>query len=222
MKSPGFNTEEFCEVLVETDSIVAGASVLSWLEGPSCNPCTDIYVPALKAQALINFVLRSGFECDGKFKCTQTPLSNSIHLQVHEINSGPHNFVFLPGKTSGRFTRDHEFYPREGIVDDPEIKFPERHGVRQRVGFVQSGQDDFMSVQPEVRIDVFVMDIGVSPCRAVADFDFSFLMNYFDGNKFHMWFPNNVLERSGFYNQVKICNVSFATTFEIFFMNWPF
>jgi hypothetical protein len=51
-------------------------------------------------------------------------------------------------------------------------------------------------------IDLVIMDQGVPPKAAVAQFDFSFLMSFFDGNSFHMWFPGDIINKTGFFNEV--------------------
>jgi hypothetical protein len=38
---------------------------------------------------------------------------------------------------------------------------------------------------------------------AVSRFDYSFLMSSFDGTKFRIWFPLDIIERVGYYNEVK-------------------
>ena len=53
-------------------------------------------------------------------------------------------------------------------------------------------------------IQVHIMDIGDDTLKAVADYDYSFLMNYYDGRQFHMWFPLDILTRVGYFNQVTV------------------
>jgi hypothetical protein len=53
------------------------------------------------------------------------------------------------------------------------------------------------------RVDVFLL---ANQCRrfrlCVDSFDFTFLMNYFDGMAFQIWFPTHIIKRTGFYNEV--------------------
>ena len=53
-------------------------------------------------------------------------------------------------------------------------------------------------------IHVHIMDIGDDTLKAVADYDYSFLMNYYDGRQFHMWFPLDIITRVGYFNQVTV------------------
>ena len=53
------------------------------------------------------------------------------------------------------------------------------------------------------KIDVIVMHRRIPPKAAVAQFDFSFLMSVFDGHCFYFWFPGDIIQRSGFHNEVQ-------------------
>ena len=52
------------------------------------------------------------------------------------------------------------------------------------------------------RLDLVIMRPHIPPKAAIAQFDFSFLMSLFDGMSFHMWFPGDIISKSGFCNEV--------------------
>jgi hypothetical protein len=53
------------------------------------------------------------------------------------------------------------------------------------------------------RVDLFILAEQLRRfCQCFDSFDFTFLMNYFDGTSFQIWFPNHIIKRTGFYNEV--------------------
>ena len=53
------------------------------------------------------------------------------------------------------------------------------------------------------RVDLFILAKQCQRSRLCVDsFDFTFLMNYFNGMDFQIWFPTHIIKRVGFYNQV--------------------
>ena len=73
----------------------------------------------------------------------------------------------------------------------------DRGGVSSAFAFIKHEPDDASFV-----VKVMIMDIAVNPLKAVASYDFSFLMNYCNGEVFHVWFPMDIIMKQGFYNQV--------------------
>jgi hypothetical protein len=55
----------------------------------------------------------------------------------------------------------------------------------------------------ERRIDLVVLCRPYeSPRAVIAEYDFTFLMNLYDGTKFELWFPEDIVAKNGRYNPV--------------------
>ena len=53
------------------------------------------------------------------------------------------------------------------------------------------------------KIDCLIMKPDRDPIRAIQNYDFTFLMNYYDGKKFCLMNATDVLEKRGYYNEVR-------------------
>ena len=126
--------------------------------------------------------------------------SNGIDLYVSVLQyKEVHHYLHIngypwPAEISGY--EEDTFY--NNTLEGKSRKFTDREGVAKAFAFSK-----YHAVEHSFVIKVMIMDIGVNPLKAVADYDLTFLMNYWNGEAFHLWFPMDIILREGFYNQVR-------------------
>lgn len=220
---------EFSTMLAASKSIIAGSFLTSCLMGHTqirkrdCSPINDLsqshdidlYVPMLKTKPVFKYLREHGYNCmnfkdlidipnSNHFKCltVQTYSDRPIHAlrdpKHVQVGIGRH-FDRVPTKRLFRATSTFPAVSQQNkeyasMTDGEFSNFFKRDGVSQCMSFHHKTRRSV--------IDVFVMSFAVPPIKAVADFDYDFLMNYYDGNKFHVWFPKSVFLKQGFYNPV--------------------